>query len=193
MRARRFTIADVMILVPAAALGSLFLRAYLPGMYQQMAFLPTLFPDPWGVWAAVFWLHGPGSCFVVPVMAAMIVIRLRRPRPRLIRFQPGFVACVAVLVSLLPGFAWIATIYHRPGFRRAQGFQQAWSITTDWSETAVIGAWTALYLSKKWRAEPSWIDRTGRALGLFWVLLFVAQNGIMWAQRIWELLMGMGS
>ena len=32
----------------------------------------------------------------------------------------------------------------------------------------VVVAWLALALSTKWKAEPSWIDRSGRLLGLLW-------------------------
>jgi hypothetical protein len=190
---RRFTIADVMILIVAAALGTLFLRSHLPGFSSQLTYIPTLYPDPWGVWRALYWLSGPGSCFVVPWMAAMIVIRLRRPRPRLIRFQPGFVACVAVMVALFPGLVWFATICHRPGFQQASGFEQAWTISNQWTSTAVPGAWLGLFLARKWRPEPSWIDRMGRALGLYWIILLCAFFGYEGVQAIERFLSGVGS
>jgi hypothetical protein len=31
-------------------------------------------------------------------------------------------------------------------------------------------AWLALGLSRKWTAEPSWIDRAGRLMGILWLL-----------------------
>ena len=182
-----------MILVVAAALGTLFLRSYLPGFSRQLADIPTFGPDSWGVWRAYWWLYGPGSCFVVPWMAALIVIRLRRPRPRLIRFQPGFVACVAVMVTLVPGLAWFATICQRPGFQGPQGFEQAWAISTHWTSTAVIGAWLGLYLAGKWRPEPSWIDRMGRALGLYWIILNFVFMGYQAVQAIERFLSGVSS
>jgi hypothetical protein len=184
---RRFTIADVMILVAAAAVGTLVLRSYLPGLSRQLGLIPTFAPDPWGLWWAHLWLHGPGSCLVVPWMAAVIALRLRRPRPRLIRFQPGFVACLAGMASLVPGVVWFATIRHRPGFQRADGFEQAWAIMTQWTDTAVLGAWIALLWTRKWRPEPSWIDRMGRALGLYWVLLLIGFHALQWSQAIQNL------
>ena len=33
----------------------------------------------------------------------------------------------------------------------------------------MLGAWLALLLARRWHPEPSWIDRMGRALGLYWV------------------------
>jgi hypothetical protein len=34
----------------------------------------------------------------------------------------------------------------------------------------VAGAWIALVLAGRWRAERSWIDRLGRGIGVFWIL-----------------------
>ena len=32
---------------------------------------------------------------------------------------------------------------------------------------------SSLWLSGAWRPEPSWIDRAGRALGIYWILISV--------------------
>ena len=36
---------------------------------------------------------------------------------------------------------------------------------------AVGAAWLLLVVSGRWRAEPVWIDRLGRALGIFWIAI----------------------
>ena len=38
---------------------------------------------------------------------------------------------------------------------------------------AVLGAWSAMAASRRWRCQPSWIDRAGRVLGLSWIGLFL--------------------
>ena len=38
---------------------------------------------------------------------------------------------------------------------------------------AVLGAWSAMAASGRWKSQPSWIDRTGRVLGMFWIGLFL--------------------
>jgi hypothetical protein len=38
------------------------------------------------------------------------------------------------------------------------------------SSCAVAAIWVALALSGRWRAEKSWIDRTGRLLGWYWIM-----------------------
>jgi hypothetical protein len=191
-RYRRFTIADAMILVSAAALGALVLRSYMPGCFRMAGIISSRSPDPWGLWRAWYWLQGPVSCFVVPWMAALIVIRLRRPRPSRFRLacQPGFIACVAVMASLVPGLAWYLTIQHRPGFQRDVGFEQAWGIVTRWTNTAVIGSWLALALGRRFRPEPSWIDRTGRVLGGYWIFRLLTVFALEWVQRLVNLIGG---
>ncbi len=187
---RRFSIADVMILVPAAAVAAALLRPYMSGFARVLGYLSGAMNDPWSLWRGYFWLRGPGSCVVVPWMAAMIVIRLRRPRPRRIRLasQPGFAACLAVMASLLPGLAWYASIRHRPGFRRPEGFEQTWAIITHWSDTAVVGSWIALALARRWRPEPTWIDRMGRVLGGYWMFLLFGGLALEWMDSLLKLL-----
>src|SRR5262249_47713197 len=36
---------------------------------------------------------------------------------------------------------------------------------------AVLGAWATLLASGRWRCEASWIERLGRVLGCFWIML----------------------
>jgi hypothetical protein len=38
-------------------------------------------------------------------------------------------------------------------------------------EPAVVASWVALALARRWRPEPSWVDRAGRALGAYWIAL----------------------
>ena len=35
---------------------------------------------------------------------------------------------------------------------------------------AVLVSWTTLLLGRRWRAESSWVDRLGRAVGVFWIV-----------------------
>ncbi len=39
---------------------------------------------------------------------------------------------------------------------------------------AVAGAWTVMALGRTWRIERGWIDRSGIALGLLWVITLLA-------------------
>jgi hypothetical protein len=98
------------------------------------------------------------SGFLVPMAPAILILRLRRPRPSwsdLVR-QPGFWACAApvlaaVCVPALGVYFGIWTVAILPG--------------------SVIAAWIALALSRQWRNEKSWVDRAGRLVGVYWIIM----------------------
>ncbi len=35
---------------------------------------------------------------------------------------------------------------------------------------AVLVSWVTLLARRRWRADPSWVDRFGRALGVYWIV-----------------------
>lgn len=186
---RRFSILDIMIVVSAVAVGSVILRECRPGYARWVNFWSGI-NDPTGLHRLLIWVQGPSSCVVVPLMAAVIVMRLQSPRPRRGRLvhQPGFLACVAAMASLVPGLIWAATIHHRPGFQRAEGFEQSWTIAQHWTPWVVLGSWLALALARRWRPERSWIDRAGRVLGFYWIFLLLAGMAIAWINKLQTML-----
>ena len=184
---RRFTIADGMVLVAAVAVGSLLARAYLPGLSRLMRIFNS--PRMGGVSSVGrvrLWLYGPGSCMVVPLMAATLALRLRRPRPKWLRIarQPGFAACAAAMASLVPGIAVRVSMRNRPGFWRPDSFDQVWNGVIYWTGPAVVGGWLALALCRRWKAEPDWVDRFGRLLGFYWVALYAWGVGQRWIEKL---------
>jgi hypothetical protein len=60
-------------------------------------------------------------------------------------------------------------------------FVQCFSYASFRPATGQIGfgvliAWTTLALARCWQPEPSWIDRSGRVLGVVWIIAFVADR-----------------
>ena len=47
---------------------------------------------------------------------------------------------------------------------------------------AVASVWIVMWLGGTWRAERSWIDRAGRALGVYWIMTSVLFG---WAFFLW--------
>ncbi len=86
------------------------------------------------------------------------LLRLRSPRPRLRALvrQSGFVVCCAVIVGTLVfvDLSWIAVI------------DRWWAFVPA---AALLLLWPILGLPP-WQAEPSWIDRLGRAVGWGWIV-----------------------
>lgn len=120
---------------------------------------------------------------------AVLALRLRRPRSRWRRMirQPGLIACLAALGGLAVGLVYTAfnvlenarMITRPPGEVPYASDPTNWILTFDWSGPlpagfAVAVAWSTQALVGRWRAEPSWIDRLGRLVGVGWMALGVA-------------------
>ena len=156
---RRLTIADALILVAAAGVGFAFARDWL-GRYRQLngnsftgyeVFIYTT------CWAAL------------AISIALIPLRLRRPRPRWrsLRWQPGLVACLAVLVSLVCStFTYLPTIIKTPAGVTLWLQMVVWPTHIG---PVIVAMWSLLAIGNRWRSEASWIDRAGRTLGFFWI------------------------
>ena len=97
-----------------------------------------------------------GLPFLVCGTIALLVMRLREPRPPwggLVK-QPGFWGCVAPLAAICVLIGWPQ--YGVDVHRAVVG-------------ASVVVAWLALAISRRWRAEASWIDRAGRVVGVLWL------------------------
>jgi hypothetical protein len=126
--------------------------------------------------------------------AALLAIRLRRPRPTLRRVarQPGVVACEVALVALLVVVCWAAfttatgrviefsqLVQRVPkggghGSSGAVSYPLTGRLLTVYGDRigfAVAGAWLSLLLFGRWRPERTWIDRRCRAMGWIWLSL----------------------
>ncbi len=162
---RQFTITDAMVLIAALAAGFAAMRLlYADGLAPSRTYVSG--------WI----LQGPSTCLAFSLAVALIGLRLRQPRPRRQRLviQPGFVASVATVVSILVGggcsvfYMLIHTL--GPGETYAYPVRVHWGWGTFTCPSFLLGAWISLWLTGLWAAEPSWIDRAGRALGLFWIV-----------------------
>lgn len=170
---RRASLGDAMILITSLAVGlTLSLRpiADLGEWFAQIQ--PPYRSDATAWWGSFVSKLGPQflviqgclqllSCFVAPLTPALIVTRLRFPRPpwRVLACQPGFVAsaalCVATIVAVdlsMSGRVSIPLVVEAilPG-------------------ATVLASWSALIATGRWRPEAGWIDRAGRAVGAFWL------------------------
>jgi hypothetical protein len=175
---RRFTLLDSMILVAATAAGYAVVQWSSP-LFGVGAILDLLreMVSSGDIGATVALL----SLIAMPVMAswslALIPLRLIGPRPRWRRLarQPGLVAALAVATAL--GFVAMLTavIFLGRAWGSLSGFEDlALIFLPVVFGMAVLAAWVALVAGRRWRPEPSWVDRLGRALGLLWILIALA-------------------
>ncbi len=179
---RRFTLLDGMILVAATAVGYALVHV-LERLIGEGAFL-SLIREAWtggGMFssmALVLYL------IILPVLmawtVALIPLRLLKPRPRFRRAtcQPGLMAGIAVTLAigfmgLVVGILSISMSWLIGGLDQVVMIQGVLMLPASLG-LAVLVTWTTLLLGRRWRAEPSWIDRLGRIIGVAWVLLGLA-------------------
>jgi hypothetical protein len=131
--------------------------------------------------------------------AVYLLYRSRRPG-RTWRFgrvrRPGSVACLAVTIVLifellhatasLDRWQRRLNVVHRSDLQaveirylsirprslreRDDPFFNMLNGMPQYAGLLVAGAWLTLLLAGAWRPEPTWVDRAGRALGVFWIL-----------------------
>ena len=132
-----------------------------------------------------------GDDLLVPASCAWLVIRFLRPRPDLRRLfrQPGMIAVASALGYLVLGnLSWlmdivVATLSGSMKERNSLDQIDPWDFLTVWSPLghspqwgvgyAVLTSWALLALGRRCRRERGWIDATGTAIGVGWVLVVV--------------------
>lgn len=181
---RPFTILDGMILVAAVACAFGLHRAVVDAVhshaYNTFAMVSRLQDLSQRVLEVEFPL-------LVTLTPAVLVMRLRRPRPRWRRLlrQPGMVACCAAilpiagaLLGLRQFFRFLSDttvidrgdiISYRIGPPLGVLFGSVGAPVGFW----VLGAWLILALSGRRRPEKSGIDRVGRLVGIGWISITV--------------------
>lgn len=92
--------------------------------------------------------------YLVCLSPALLWLRLRKPRPdwRALMRQPGTVACLGGVLTLV----LVMSLFVLVGSLVVLSF------------AIVPVAWSVLAASHRWRSEPSWVDRSGRMVGVGW-------------------------
>jgi hypothetical protein len=164
---RPLGVADAMIFIIALGLGFALTRPALVLIADAMrSELLWRFQTLAGAVSLGWMLNIVLLNFLFFLLPALVVVRLRRPRPplRSLVRQPGFVACSLPLVVILASLP--LSLLPLSGLAEqaiAIGFQ------TLLIATAPL-AWAFLMASGRWSPEPGWIDRLGRVLGLLAML-----------------------
>ena len=176
-RPPRFTLADILLLVVATALGLAGLRI-LHGL---------------NFFTAEGYRGAPPSRMVVeriavyssPVLIAwtllVLLYTLRRPWPSLRQAvgQPGFVACVAVASALIDATIYFAARAFTDDSLQPPISMYYFNASVTLIETAgllIVGSWLALGLAKRRRPGPTWTDRFGCLVGLYWLIVFAIHH-----------------
>ena len=142
--------------------------------------------------------HAIGAA--VPLVAiwtvAVLFLGLRRRRSsRRLLLGPGLAACAGAVPAMA---LWVLDrIAEAAAFAGSNRGLNAWDGFVNaltggygfWMDLiqrpsgigmAVAGAWSWLLLSGRWRSQPTWIDRLGRALGFYWLSMILWNNLLNW-------------
>lgn len=175
--AGRWGLRDLAIVIAGLASGMALARAYyreaISIRYVDFALIGGLTHRQWGV-AVVMAL--------APIAAMLVVLRLTRPGAswRRATREPGFVAALAtcllamivaveVLISrALPPLPHIRKI-NDPNVLSNIGFSLVCTLGP-----AILAIWLIQAIGGRCRLRPTLIDRAGRALGVAWPLLGLA-------------------
>lgn len=181
---RKFTMADLMILIAGCAGGIAWTRnayeatvAQMGGLLVDWRFrLPYLVMSPTPILASIG--------------VALLACRLRHPRPAFRRLarQPGFVAssCTFALLVFEGGmlfanralssvvlFLWPPTpILGTVPFEFPLTLAVVGVVAS--SGLVIAACWLVMLAVGRWRPEPSWVDRSGRFLGACWIAMHIA-------------------
>jgi hypothetical protein len=175
---RRFTILDGVVMVVPLAVGFALAR---PFVRDFLSLLNS--PDNTPLWLRRSGLViGLASRFVAMGMLGLLVAGLlpRRPPLRRLSRQPGVVACAAAALAMAAG-GWLVlflSTFRTVHISSADAYR--WPFFEARIMPAVAAAWVALAWGGRWRSEPSWVDRAGRALGAYWIGLFVFRSIVGW-------------
>jgi hypothetical protein len=187
--ARRFGLIDAMILLAATATGIAWGRYDLIATVQAKV-IPTgaVFSDTMRTRPVQFadrmvtlrrGVLRLLSCWTL----AVLIIRLRPPRPRRVRLmcQPGMLAvATATAYTAVIGAGFLLAFLIRAKYKPAWSDYTAQAIDLDSTAKAIAAAWLILVLSGRWRPERTCIDRLGCLIGIAWIALEIVGNLFDW-------------
>jgi hypothetical protein len=162
---RRFTVLDAMVLIAALAPALWVDRAIVPQIWQ-----PPGYAGKFLVLAPIATAAAPVACLTV----AALFLRVRPPRPGLRdgAGRPGTLAVVVGALACLAGLTTIgvAGLLARPGPDLSDVLDFSVLLSPLMIASGVAGSWLTLWAGGRWRSPEDWIDRTGLALGWFWIV-----------------------
>jgi hypothetical protein len=188
---RQPNLGDVMILVVACAVAMAIMKQADPLQSLQATLIPpsqttmstslSLSLDVW----VLLWIERWISPMLVTLAVAILVIRLRRPRPsfRQLWQRPGVLALalsilVMIFVSLL---ALVRYLVHETGLVTNLGlmirFSDVFRETAYYGGALTLGSWLTLAFSRRFRCTRDWIEQVSILLGSCWIAAFLIQLG----------------
>ena len=173
-QARKFTLLDAMILIAVTDFGLLPVGWSIEHLVSRMSrvswgrlheesYREVLFQETTLPRQIVSGVSEVAIYFLMFYTVVILAMRLLPPRPpaRELSRQPGLWACAGATLGLT---LIVRVSYFKP-------------VTIP---SAVGLAWLTLAASGRWCSESSWLDRTGRALGVCWLAMLPPSIWFAW-------------
>jgi hypothetical protein len=175
-------IFDLMILIAEAAGAIVLVRAFLSDTHSLPGVDRYWFSHQWElvsssllVWELLF-----SSLLVLIALTLGFSMRwigrLRRPF-RFLFQSPGAIACFLASAIVLTAAYHLTVNYTSERlhlemqnvFWRLEYWHAMLALPPVAIGLLIVSVWNLLILSGRWEAEPTWIDRSGRLLGVCWI------------------------
>jgi hypothetical protein len=168
---RRLGILDVMILIAATAAG--FALVHETGVFPRLS-APRKLRIPIAALESTVPL-------LVAWTPACLAINLRGPRPRWrsLARRPGLLACAVATFLLVASLLPLVHVAGSMDFASLPVAPRSRALYLGYPGCGVAGSWLVMAIGGSWRAEPTSIDRLGRALGVGWVLVHVGSEALL--------------
>jgi hypothetical protein len=184
---RFFTLFDAVVMIAATASALALYRLMPSGGPRLLGFVAIVqYPVEVILPLLIMW------------SLAVAGLSLREPRPvlRKLACQPGTIACCAaslllvieVLAAILGDLVFSPTsVVPRtiPPYvavtipQRVLHNLRGMIMLQASAGGAVAASWLIMALGGMWRATPTWLDRTGRALGISWIGVNIALHAVI--------------
>jgi hypothetical protein len=179
---QRLTIVDLAVLTTAVGVGIAPARSFLSDTHS----LPPVDRE-WG-WRQVEFILAAGLVLmaVTPGLTLIWIINSAHMRVRLLSLRPGAIACLLASVMMIAfgyhlfvQYATAPATWAGPsGFRRIEFWRALLGDPPTSIGLLILSVWNLLVFRARWAAEPTWIDSSGRVVGLCWIAWAVL-NGII--------------
>lgn len=163
----RFTVRDAVILIALVAVAVTLSRAAVVAAYLAPGRRPPI------VYDRSLWEMG-ASCFGIVCSLGLLCMRLLQTTPprRRIGQGPGSTACLAILAAAFLQSAWyLKADFFGPDDGVPIGTSLEVAICPHPIAFAVVGAWLAQWICRRWRPSRSCIDAMGIGLGLLFLVM----------------------
>lgn len=182
---RGFGVSDGLIFIAATACGLASIRVAFPRFSLAFVRDARELQKGWSLSLVALMAYHVLLQALQPCLAAWTIaaagLYWRRPRQiaRQIIRQPGAIAShAAAITNLLIAVPAIVLV-----LLFGEPTDVYWSymlaiINSTHAGAAIMWCWLSMALYSRWRSEPVWLDRLGRALGITWVGIAAAAVGI---------------